>query len=111
MILLSTPLFSHWSIPLINLIEYATGISKIEKMTKIRPGIAEIQAETCGRRFFTTKEGKGRLAAARKKKNNVCLVLCRNCSNSNDFMKGCSGEEIVNYFTPKMKKFGVKPNI
>jgi hypothetical protein len=105
---------------LINLIEYATGISKIEKMTKIRPGIAEIQAETCGRRFFAHEccrgytlydRGKGRLAAARKKKNNVCLVLCRNYSNSKDFVKGCSGEEIVNYFTPKMKKFGVKPNI
>ncbi len=50
-------------------------------------------------------------AAARKKKNNVYLVLCRNSSNSNDFVEGSSGEEIVNYFTPKMKKFGVKPNI
>ncbi len=55
--------------------------------------------------------GKGRLAAARKKKNNVYLVLWRNYSNSNDFVKGGFGEEIVNYFTPNMKKFGVKPNI
>ncbi len=52
-----------------------------------------------------------RLAAARKKKNNVYLVLWRNYVNSDDFVKGGFGEEIVNYFTPNMKKFGVKPNI
>jgi hypothetical protein len=36
----------------IKLIENANGIFKIEKMTKIRSGMAEMQAKTCGRRFI-----------------------------------------------------------
>ncbi len=32
------------------LIKYINGSFKVEKMTKIRPGMAEIQAKTCGHR-------------------------------------------------------------
>ncbi len=34
------------------LIENANGIFKIEKMNRIRPGMAEMQAKTSGRRFI-----------------------------------------------------------